>query len=250
MNEFERGGVMAELSEARAAAREMGERLARPAFTRMAHLEQVKLADEAARVIRALIAASAPVEGDEREALARQIDPEAWRDTHPVSDAFVDDAEAQQTYERFFWQAVAERRTPSLEAADRALVWMNARRPSTPTDKEILRERSRQIEKGYDTAHDDEHGLDHLLFWAQRYGMEGKHLESLALVQAAREYLPRHQASTPTEEDVERVGDAIERVGGWKHLRRYSGMTPEWMDRLRSGIVRAALSAVHPEVTQ
>jgi hypothetical protein len=181
----------------------------------------------------------APAKGDEREALTRDT----------MIESVKLDARNSMRHDPHVWHEALE------TALDKTLpaFWAAAagfRRPSTPTDKEILRERSRQIEKGYDAAHDDEHGLDHLLFWAQRYGMEGKHLESLALVQAAREYLPRHQPSTPTEEDVKRAARAI-----W---RGYVGPNESGFDKptfahdreKALAVARAALSAVHPEVTQ
>lgn len=59
-------------------------------------------------------------------------------------------------------------------------------------NKAVLFERGRQAAKGYDNAHDDAHGLDHLLMWSQRYAARGEHVKAQALVQAAREYLGRH----------------------------------------------------------
>lgn len=78
------------------------------------------------------------------EALARLIDPEAWRDVQPHSAAFYDDPETQKTYEGFFWQGVEERRTPSLEAAKRIAPVIEAVRAEE-------REKAAQIaEKGRD----------------------------------------------------------------------------------------------------
>lgn len=48
--------------------------------------------------------------------------------------------------------------------------------------------------------------------------------------------------SDPTTEEVE-ARSAVDRITGWKHLRRYSGMSPKWMDQVRDAIVRAALEA-------
>lgn len=68
----------------------------------------------------------------------------------------------------------------------------------TPTDYQRARwrqaiqaERSRQIEKGYDDVHDNEHGIDHLLTWAQEYARTSEPVESAALIEAAREQLRR-----------------------------------------------------------
>lgn len=58
-------------------------------------------------------------------------------------------------------------------------------------EKAVLWERTRQIEMGYDAKHDDEHGLDHLLSWAQDYARRGEQVKSWALVEAARELIAR-----------------------------------------------------------
>jgi len=50
-------------------------------------------------------------------------------------------------------------------------------------------ERQRQIAKGYDAAHDDTHGIDHLLMWADDYLRRGKRIEVSGLITAARELL-------------------------------------------------------------
>lgn len=55
----------------------------------------------------------------------------------------------------------------------------------------IQAERNRQIEKGYDETHDAEHGVDHLLTWAQEYARTSDPVASAALVEAAREQLRR-----------------------------------------------------------
>lgn len=53
----------------------------------------------------------------------------------------------------------------------------------------IERERTRQLKHGYDMKHDEEHGVDHLLIWAQEYARQGKMVETAALIEAAREVL-------------------------------------------------------------
>lgn len=55
----------------------------------------------------------------------------------------------------------------------------------------VIEERKRQIAKGYDAAHDDEHGIDHLLSWAQDYARRGEPVKSAALIHAAREAIDR-----------------------------------------------------------
>lgn len=57
--------------------------------------------------------------------------------------------------------------------------------------EQIAAERLRQTERGYDHAHDREHGVDHLLVWAQDYARQGEPLKSAALIEAARELLAR-----------------------------------------------------------
>lgn len=54
-----------------------------------------------------------------------------------------------------------------------------------------VEERTRQVEKGYTAAHDDEAGLDHLLVQAQEYHRAGDRAAVAGLLQAAREYLVR-----------------------------------------------------------
>jgi hypothetical protein len=53
----------------------------------------------------------------------------------------------------------------------------------------IQEERKHQREGKYPTEHDREHGVDHLLRWAQDYSRRGLAVESSALIEAAREQL-------------------------------------------------------------
>lgn len=69
------------------------------------------------------------------------------------------------------------------------LIAAGFRRVSPVTREAILGERQRQIAKGYTAAHDQAHGLEHLLVWAEDYLMRGKVLEGAAMVEAARELL-------------------------------------------------------------
>ena len=66
-------------------------------------------------------------------------------------------------------------------------------------------ERLRQIAKGYDAAHDDLHGLDHLLMWADDYLRRGKHIEASGLIVAARAWAMRHPVVNPDTIRAERV---------------------------------------------
>lgn len=59
----------------------------------------------------------------------------------------------------------------------------------------IAAERLRQAEHGYDGTHDRNHGVDHLLTWAQDYARRGKMIASVALVEAARDLLARREPS-------------------------------------------------------
>lgn len=59
----------------------------------------------------------------------------------------------------------------------------------------VQAERERQVAKGYDRAHDTEHGIDHLLVWAYEYALKGKPVKSAAMIEAARELLAAGRAS-------------------------------------------------------
>ena len=76
---------------------------------------------------------------------------------------------------------------------------------ATSTLDEIFSERMRQISKGYDAAHDDAHGLDHLLEIAGSYQVKfgetptdeffsGSLVKAAATLVAAIEFLGRAQA--------------------------------------------------------
>lgn len=61
-------------------------------------------------------------------------------------------------------------------------------------------ERERQREKGFTSEHDREHGVDHLLMWAQEYARRGKPVKSAALIEAARELLLSHPPAVSPDE--------------------------------------------------
>lgn len=47
-------------------------------------------------------------------------------------------------------------------------------------------------------------------------------------------------SDAPSENDREMLArDVIDRMFGWKHLRKYGTMSKEWMDKLRDGLARA-----------
>lgn len=56
-------------------------------------------------------------------------------------------------------------------------------------DAAVQVKRAEQRAKGYTLEHDREHGVEHLLLWAQDYASRGRHLDAAALVEAAREVL-------------------------------------------------------------
>jgi hypothetical protein len=64
----------------------------------------------------------------------------------------------------------------------------------------IVDERCQQPSKGYTSDHDREHGLDHLLEWAQEYARIGEPLKSAALIEAARDL---HRASEVPESSAD-----------------------------------------------
>lgn len=66
-------------------------------------------------------------------------------------------------------------------------------------DAAVQAKRAEQRAKGYTAEHDREHGVEHLLLWAQDYASRGRHLDAAALVEAAREVLfwQRIQVTSP-----------------------------------------------------
>ncbi|WP_336652976.1 MULTISPECIES: hypothetical protein [unclassified Leucobacter] len=46
----------------------------------------------------------------------------------------------------------------------------------------------------------------------------------------------------PRSEQIERARNVIDRMFGWKHLRKYGHMSESWMDQLRDGIAQAILA--------
>lgn len=74
----------------------------------------------------------------------------------------------------------------SAEQSDRA-AW----------DRDVAAERARHPEKGYDRAHDETHGIGHLLRWAKDYARRGESVKSAALIEAALDLLTQ-----PTDPSV------------------------------------------------
>ncbi|QDH93333.1 hypothetical protein QC999_gp17 [Microbacterium phage Cressida] len=58
------------------------------------------------------------------------------------------------------------------------------------TDEVISDEREHQYSLGYDTTHDQRHGLIHVLSYALDYAKRGEHVKGWAMVQAALDAMP------------------------------------------------------------
>ena len=71
---------------------------------------------------------------------------------------------------------------------------------------------------------------DELIDWAAAE----KSKQEFYTAQHARELVSR----------AERAADIIDRTMGWQHLRRYSQMSEEWMNKLRDGLARNIVSEV------
>jgi hypothetical protein len=66
-------------------------------------------------------------------------------------------------------------------------------------DRAVQAERRRAIEKGYDAAHDDEHGVAHLRRWRDSYASRGFVIAAAALDIAIEEHLARLASQKPAE---------------------------------------------------
>jgi hypothetical protein len=60
------------------------------------------------------------------------------------------------------------------------------------TFEQVVAEHQRAIAKGFDAAHDDEHGREHLIRWAIDYAMRGETLKSAGMLAALNLYDSRH----------------------------------------------------------
>lgn len=80
-------------------------------------------------------------------------------------------------------------------------------RETEPTIGEWLKamdvERARQIEKGFDDAHDERHGVNHLLGYAIDYSRRGRGLAAATMVREAIKHIARK--SEPSEQMVKRA---------------------------------------------
>lgn len=70
---------------------------------------------------------------------------------------------------------------------------------ATAWKERIAEERQRQIAKGYTPAHDDEHGIPHLVEWAQYFAWKGEALKAEAMHEAIREAYERAAARLRAE---------------------------------------------------
>jgi len=82
-------------------------------------------------------------------------------------------------------------------------------------NSQVLAERQRQIAKGYNEAHDDKHGVDHLIMWAQEYARVGAAVKSAALLEAARECLLRKHLAVPVEPEKHAGMENARILGHW-----------------------------------
>lgn len=91
--------------------------------------------------------------------------------------------------------------------------------PEPPTREawrdSIVDERCQQPSKGYTADHDREHGLDHLLEWAQEYARIGESLKSAALIEAARDL---HRAAEVPEPSAEKPSVEATHRGTFGHV--------------------------------
>lgn len=206
---------MTELSEARARAVEARDEARN-------HVEKFPISEgDAVRVARladvidALLAASAPVEGDEREALTRSDDDIMITIRHEGGNTLrgtVQQVCGTHLAKGWSLEAGPERRTP-------------LRRTSTPTEED---------EKYLAQA------LYRVLFDA---GVSFESNKVIPLLTAAARVALR----PVPEEDMKRAAVALIEFDG------YDASNPDWSHGFYSFYmekVRAALSAVHPEVTQ
>lgn len=60
-------------------------------------------------------------------------------------------------------------------------------------DRAVQAERRRQVEMGYDAAHDDAHGLEHLRQWELVYAARGELIKSRAIGEAIKEHIARNE---------------------------------------------------------
>lgn len=72
----------------------------------------------------------------------------------------------------------------------------------------------------------------------------------VALVNAHRAGLLAALPETHPTDDREALAEharvAVDRIGGWKHLRKFSGMSTDWMDVLRDAIICRVLDTCRP----
>lgn len=147
---------------------------------------------EAERLIEELtdggvhVALSTPPADDVREALVRLIA----------------DARAEDDLE--LGETIGDRPLADTILAAFSVDW--ATEPTTEEWAEQMdAERARQVERGYDDAHDAKHGVAHLLNWAVEYGRRGNAVAAATMTRCALRML-----STPPANDV-REATAVKR---------------------------------------
>lgn len=117
----------------------------------------------------------------------------------PPTDAQVKDAILAAVKKGAKNDAEAVRNYREAERAVRAALpfLVSAQHDTDAFHEAVQAERARQIAKGYDAAHDDEHGMAHLLTWAMHYLERGETVKAGALLVAAREALARSVQDEP-----------------------------------------------------
>jgi chromosome segregation ATPase len=125
--------------------------------------------------------------------------------------------------------------------------WREEQAAAAAWDASIVAERECQTAKGYTAEHDDEHGVDHLLAWAENYARREEPVKSAALIRAAREASARRDANqreryaADTRADLEKVIADLDRARANGTVYTYGNI----QERLRH-----TLRALTPKGTQ
>lgn len=179
-----------------------------------ADAQKVQAAERAIDALAALI--PEPPIGDERAALLDHLD--------GMMDSLDESVTHDQVYEQLrvaFQMALVLPKPSSVVSAEEWAAAMDA-------------ERRRQVEHGYDDAHDRAHGLAHLLNWAIDYARRGRVLEAATMMRSALHVL---SAEPPTDDERDGIREAIDEAAA-----RYLGNT--FTDAVTDGLVDVIRDAV------
>lgn len=101
--------------------------------------------------------------------------------------------------------------------------------PVTPEPDEfrkaVVRERVRQIKKGYTAEHDADHGPDHLIRLAINYAARGKSVQAAAVMEALRDLLA-HPPVTPETETEWEYGTGLNGPRGYRRTAGVPAVPP------------------------